>query len=163
MTAIHSFLEPCLHTGNSFKDQGTGCRISIQPRTNETVVLFVIDDESNATCRLRERLGMSSSDAVCDCIVAYDLRGNPDRVLCLVELKSSQITHAVDQIVSTYNHFKTHFAPIDFDQVHWKAYIYIRGGSPRDIKRLVAPLERHFKQGTFAIRRDSDIGNFLRR
>lgn len=103
----------------------------------------------------------------CDGLVFYTLEGQNKKVLCLVELKASDIDHAVKQIITTYKHLKQaleNSSSRDYlKQLTWKAYIHYHGSSQRQIKLCKTELERVFGKNNGDITRDKDLGPFLRK
>lgn len=157
----NALLLTCLLAGKtSFLETGTGTSISVKPESGETVLFFAIDDQSNPRCKLRQALGMHTSDEMCDLLVFYATETR--LVLCLVELKRGRkIEKAVRQITNTYTYLKKGLS-ISSNHIEWKAYILVSRGSPQETKPA-KELETYFGKHKYAIREDKDLSNFLRK
>lgn len=161
---FNTLLLTSLIHGTSFSEGRCQVRLCLEP--GETVLFFVVDDQSNPDCTLRQDFGVTGS--ICDLVVFY-VRGH-NKVICLVELKGSDIERAIEQVTSTRRflqeslrqlakckEFRSHLR-----QIEWKAYIHPHGSVPRDTKRLCKPLQQDFGKGNFDISRKEDLGEFLR-
>jgi hypothetical protein len=149
----------CFKTGTSCSDSGVTVRI--QPTRSEEVQVFHIDDSSNPPCRLRTDLPIIGP--ICDCVFSYAKTRATSRILCLVELKGSNIEEAVDQILNTYEHVHSRLCREHQQRITFKAYIRLHGASPRDNRNQQERLDRKFRRGNALIRRNPDIGDFLRK
>lgn len=83
-------------------------------------------------------------------------------MLCLTELKGSDVRRATQQIINTHRHIKRRFNGRLDEGANWKAYILLSGRSPRRIKKLKQQLLNEFGSGNAGIKRNEDIGPFLR-
>ena len=112
---------------------------------DEEIILFFHID----TPKIRRDLGIQGE--ACDLIIYYASKKR--RSICLVELKGSDIGHAVEQISNTYNHIKQRLydaVPPDTEarsslhKITWKACIRFSGSAPQDIKKYRDKLDRLF-------------------
>ena len=155
MHPIHQLLHPCASTKTSHQER-KDCSVAVQPRPNETVRLYVLDD---AGCTMQQQWGMS---AICDCIFSLARAGSKE-VFCLVELKGGHIDDAVDQVVRTYQNIQQTVGTKVCAQVHWKVCIRLCGRSPRRVTvDSLHQLQKHFPAQDIKVERDHNIGPFLR-
>lgn len=160
---FNSLMLTCLSNKTSYGE--AGCNITIVPERSESILLFVIDEQSNPRSNIRQTLEMSRAETLCDCIYFY-LKGE-QRTLCFVELKGSDLEHAVNQVINTKQKFlqalektnRVHRNPPQ--HFRWKAYIRLCGNAPAKVKQYIKALDQHFDLSDVA--RDPDIGKFLRR
>lgn len=155
----------CLSPKTSFSEKGGN--VGIKPQSGEQVLFFVIDQESNDSSTVH--LDLEVKGPICDLLVYYG-KGSK-KVLCFVELKGSDVSHAVEQIVNTHGHFKKALisatkgkkcAPCCADIIY-RARIHLHGSSPQETKKYGKKLEQHFGKHNFEIGRGLDIGTFLRK
>ncbi len=155
---FNTLLLNCLLHGTSFSEKGA--TVHIKPQTGETILFFGIDD-NDRECSLRQTLGMQQG-VICDLVVFYARQDSEKKVICLVELKGSDVKHAARQIKSVHQHFskslRQHVRWID-----WRACIYMGGSAHKDMKKVRLELEKTFGKGNVSITRESDLGSFLRR
>ena len=154
-------LAPCQVHGTSFRDSGV--RVSVRPEADEEISFYSIDTNSCPDCQLRRILGLEES-LICDLIVRYKVG---DRlILCLIELKGGNISHALDQIHSTYRAIIAAFNGELRREIIWRAYIKQHTSSPMMLKapgsvnkyKQIASLFEILK-----ISRDEDLAPILRR
>ena len=161
---FNTLLLTCLIPGASVSEHGG--RVSVKPQSGEIVLFFVVDDQTNRDSTLRQDLGIVG--AICDCVVYY-IKGDK-KVLCLVELKGSNVDHAVEQIMNTFQYLKQSLEACTlrrecrscFLQIDWRAYVYVHGSVPRNTKQASRFLTEAFRKTKFAITRERDLGSFLR-
>ncbi len=162
---FNTLLLTCLIPGTSVSEHSG--RVSVKPQPGEIVLSFVVDDQTNRDSTLRQDLGIVGP--ICDCVYYY-IKGDK-KVLCLVELKGSNVKHAVEQIINTFQRLKQSLGACTlrrkcrprFLQIDWRAYVYIHGSVPRNIKPEQKTLAREFGKGQFLITtRGRDLGRFLR-
>lgn len=156
---FNTLLLNCLTHGTSFTENGT---VRIQQQAGETILFFNIDEQSNRGCGLRRKLGMQRGE-ICDLVVFYAHRDNSEKVICLVELKGSDVKHAARQVKNVYQHFRKSLARQLVPRVDWRAFIYMKGKAPKEIKEVRLELEDIFGKGKVSITRDSDLGSLLRK
>lgn len=105
----------------------------------------------------------------CDGIIFYS-RGN-QKVICLVEMKTSNLGQAEEQIKTTHTRLaallrqECKFCEDYLKQVIWRAYIYRSTGIPSQqastcVDRLLA---YGFKKGNVVVLGNPDITTFLRK
>jgi len=152
-------LSPCLLPGQtSFKESKAS--VKVVPEAGETILFFNIDDQSNPGCKLREFLwGKATGQQICYLIVFYATES--ESVICFVELKDnmSDLGHATDQVINTYNSFKSHLKSTYYKP---KAFIYGFAGSvPHEHQKYQNKLSKVFDNFEWG-NRNNDLGNILR-
>ena len=155
---FNTLLLTCLKYGTSFGEHGANVRVE-GGRSDGTVLFFSIDDQSNPRSTLREDLDIGGK--ICDLLIFYAPNGSDKKVLCLVELKGSDITRAVKQIKSTYLSLKSTFIRTHLQEIEWKAYVLTAGSSPRNIKENKKCLIETFGRNNCNISRISDLTGFI--
>ncbi len=154
--------ERCRHPGNAYRERGIVVRVT--PRQGETWKWFAIDDQTNRPCALRAELHICG--ALSDLLVFYTPEGSASTTICIVELKGSDITHAIEQVINTLQslapHFNANHAQPLRQQTTWKAYICTRGSAPQFHSPQSRRLLHAFGHGNFAIQQNPDLGQFLR-
>ena len=159
-------LSPCLLPGKTSFKEGKAT-VEVTPDEGETIIFFNIDDQSNPACKLRNFLwGTQRGQRMCNLMVFYakksEKESKSERVICFVELKEnmSDLGHATDQVINTYNSFKSHLK-LSYTP---KAFIYGSAGSvPYERQEYQNKLSKVFKKNNFEIsRRNNDLGNILR-
>jgi hypothetical protein len=153
-------LSPCLLPGQTSFKEGKAS-VKVEPQADETILFFNIDDQSNPACKLRKFLWeKETGQTICDLIVFYAKES--ERVICFVELKEnmSDLGHATDQVINTYNSFKLHLN----SSYKAKAFIYGSAGSvPNEHQEYQNKLSKVFKKNNFEYSRtNNDLGNILR-
>lgn len=139
--------------------QDTGIRVP--PQSGEAVLLFNIDDQTNPSCRLRSALNIQGG--LCDCLVLY--KGSEGRpVLCLVELKGSDVASAAEQLANTQRALLGALKRRkEQESFRFRGYIRTRGSSHTGIDRTTKrKLQDAFGAGEFKVAKEGDLGSFLR-
>jgi hypothetical protein len=165
---FNSMLLTCLTNGTSYTEAGNSVRLS--PASRETVLFFGVDDQSDDTRSLRPDFGISGP--ICDLIVFYRNERENRTVVCLIELKGSELEYAANQIVNTYRHVagalnqyahrRSDEYQRQYECVEWKAYIKVHRGSHTQHGTAQDCLQKVFGKDNYDIRRNPDIGQFLR-
>lgn len=159
--SLDSIRRACLISGTSYSE--AGIRVRIEPMEGEKVLFFVIDEQSNPDCTLRQELGMVGR--ICDLAVYY--ARIESSTLCLVELKGSHLEHAISQVINTYEHLKRFLegAPsqLNLQGMQWKACIRYRKSAPKLQKPHHHLLAKTFGPGGYRFSHHEDLGQFLRR
>jgi hypothetical protein len=161
---FNSLILTCLSERTGFVESGG--RISIARQSNESVLFFVIDEQSNPASTLRRDLSIQG--AICDLIVYYEKDNR--KTACFIELKSGNVSRAVKQVVNTCDYFRRWLLQClrgraclgQYESIKWKAYIYLHGGTPRLTSREKQRLENCFGARNYLIRREENLGRFLR-
>lgn len=126
------------------------------------VVLFFDKVDKEPIC---QGLGMSSQKC-CDGIIFY--ANKAQKVICLVEMKGSDLGEVKEQIKQTYERLSALLkqectsCPGNLKQIIWQAYIYHSGASPKGGYR---DCEDYLKGCGFKeawVRNDRDISKYLR-
>jgi predicted DNA-binding transcriptional regulator len=150
----------CLIHGTSFSEKGPHVRV--KPGPGETVLFFHVDEQRNRECGLRQALEMQGGK-ICDLVVFYSHRDNDKKVLCLVELKKgSDVDRAAKQVTNIYQNFRRSLTRSLQQRIDWRAYIYMEGSAPKNIKKVRRDLEKTFGRDKIKITGESDLGRFLR-
>jgi hypothetical protein len=112
------------------EDRRSGCLTSADVERNggETVLLFGLDDDST-----RKRLGLS--DRRC-CDFMYFLKNRNQSLLVFVELKSTNIESAAEQIANAHHAIRQHSAFVKSRATRARAVIVSSLGTPRDGKAI---------------------------
>lgn len=139
-------LSPCLKPGTtSFTENNT--TVTINPKHDETVLLFSIDDKTNKSCKLRQFLWENrEGESLCDLIVFYAC--GEKRILCFVELKDNigDLGKATGQVINTYNavkrKLKTKYSAKTFIAVH-------HGSAPQKHQEYQKKLKDIFGHGNY--------------
>lgn len=166
---LEKLYHACLIPATSYRDRSTGVRVSVKPKKGETIMFFPIDSPPNPNCTLRKDLGMKN---VCDLVVFY-AKGNK-QIICLVELKGGNVTHAAKQLISVYQRLqpflKRSLQSSTFcsskPSIEWRAYIcQAQKSSSHSMRRRKArmTLEKSRKFSRCEISRNPDLGQFLRK
>jgi hypothetical protein len=168
-------LPQCKSSKTSHKE-GKG-EIRVTPIKGKEIVCFFIIDNDSARHALRMVQGNTPTERkryICDCLIFFGRTNQADKIseetFCLVELKGSDLKHAMKQISNTYDHLwkSLEDSPCknNLGGIRKKAYIYKHGNTPKESKDkdfVVLRKELESKFDVFAHRRDSDIGPFLRK
>jgi hypothetical protein len=149
-----------LSRDTSFSEKGA--RVSVTPLSGETILFFVIDENSNERSNFRNDLDINGK--VCDLLVLFAKRDCENKILCFVELKSGDdFKKGTNQIIDTYNSLKAHFSREHLQKIKFKGYVFARTmGSPQDTKKWRAKLQGAFGKKNGWIDEKEDIGYFLR-
>jgi len=160
-------LTRCLLTGETRLDESQAT-VWVTPQKGETILFFHVDDQSNPSCSLRQKLwGNKIGEPLCDLIVFY-AKGD-ERVFCFVELKDNlkDVGKATEQLINTYQHVKQHFK----SKYTAKACIVAAGGSPLQehhkyhdklLKIFKQPNNIIILQGKNVTSKEDRFGDFLR-
>jgi hypothetical protein len=128
--------------GTSYKERGTGKGVSMT-RTPGDVILFFNTDNNN--CKVKQ-----NTTNTCDLLIFVSNERIPTKILALVEIKGSDVDHAVEQIKQTYqyihrqlntcvNNYTRHFSA---GTVKWLGIILRSNSSPVDYKKYKKELEK---------------------
>lgn len=117
---------------------------------------------------VRNGLGMAAKKC-CDGVIFYAF--GEQKVICLVEMKSSNLKEAEEQIKETFTHLRDKLQDEcasckDYlEHITWRAYIYRSSGSAaRDAEGCVKSLEKYgFKKGNVVVLGNPNITTFLRK
>lgn len=173
------FLElfPQCKSSKTSCEEGKG-KVSIKPDKGEDVCFFNFNKENHAIACLALKVPLNpikkGERIICDCLVYFGRRSLQHNMYvesyCLVELKGSDLKHAMQQLLNTFDRLwiMLHESPCK-DQLGLiikKGYICIHGNVPKETKaKELAVLRKELKArfDDFEHRRDSDIGPFLRK
>lgn len=166
-----SFLLSSCQSSKTSHKEGKG-KVSVNPEDGEDVCFFIIDNDAGYEALKIDRKALSRGN-ICDCLIFLGKRGtNPgayEEMFCLVELKGSDLEHAMRQIINTHNHLWILLTSSPckeiLQKIVKKAYIYQHGNTPKETKhlkdlrnQLIGIFGSNFEHG-----RNSDLGPFLRK
>lgn len=146
------------------------------PYEGEVILCFQLDEQTDQGKRVPHSLGIPNDSKRCDGFVFYSQDDKPDRVICLVEMKSTDITGAADQIISTKSHIKDllrkecealpeEYRPAcekQIVQIQWKACLYHTGASQNEVNDFLKKLKNNGFTGVGHLdRADNDLRPLL--
>jgi len=113
------------------------------PYQGEVILCFQLDDRNDKEKRVSRSLNIPDENQRCDGLVFYSHDEKTYRVICLVEMKSENVTEAGEQIISTKRHIEDLLrkecevvhekyranALKQITHVKWKAGLYHYGSS----------------------------------
>ncbi len=122
---------------------------------SEVVLCFQLDERSSQDKIIAEQLGIPRNQKRCDGIIFYAKDDDPRRVICLVEMKSRNISNASEQIKATKKYMNdllkleaTATSNYNCDEfrkqisdVKWIACLYHHGASPRNMSDFCKDLK----------------------
>lgn len=113
----------------------------------EVILCFQLDERTDLGKRIRHSLGIAEDNQKCDGLIFYAQDEKTDRVICLVEMKSTNISEAPGQLISTKDHLEKllrdecNSLPEEcrsecrkqIAHIIWKACLYHHGSSDKDL------------------------------
>lgn len=140
-----------------------GVKVSVKKEQNEIINFFLIDRNMNDKEYLIKRREISEKE-ICDLVISYEKRGKNAITFCLVELKGSDINHAIDQVCRVFDVLKD--KECCHHNVIWKVYICSHGSSPiRYDTTHERKLKDRFRSGCYKLsknRKTDPFQNFLK-
>ena len=135
-------------------------KISIASRDayeGEIILCFQLDDRADQEKRVPRSLGIPESSQRCDGLVFYSQDEKTDRVICLVEMKSTNVTDSASQLISTKEHIENllrgecnslreeyrHGCRTQIAHITWKACLYHHSALPEKIRDIQRELKKH--------------------
>ncbi len=129
----------------------------MDPYEGEVILCFQLDDRTEQGKRVRRSLGIPKDSQRCDGLVFYSQDDKSDRVICLVEMKGTNITGAAEQILSTKEHIEEllrkecNSLPNEchsdcegqIANITWKACLYHHGASQDMILDFLREIKKH--------------------
>ena len=165
LDTLRQLLRNCLIHGTSFTESGV--RVYVNPQSGEKVRFYVLDEQSNPDCTLRQDLEMSGR--ICDILVSYTRQGKSRAILCLVELKGRNLERAAEQIVNTcrylWSYLEQQLEVEAFRKIEWKACLcrHKKSRAPsKTAERAKMRLRDFGKFSMYDVTRNPDMGRFLR-
>lgn len=156
-------------------------QITVQPKGNissndpysgEVILCFQLDDKQDKERRERvaRSLGIQDEEKRSDGLIFYAKDGQEDKVICLVEMKGTNISKAAEQIKSTKDCIKNLLdaeckdsCNRELQKIKWKACLYHHGTSLSDTGKFLKQLK---DQGFVDVERfssdNNNVGPFLR-
>ncbi len=167
MKPLHAFLvanlQGCRKSGTSASERGL--RVSTERLTGETIIFFHTDSDEGREC-----LRITSIDnKVCDYFIYYSMDGRRSEIVCLLELKGTNLEDAEKQVRETHEHLKLLFNALmynDNQNLIWRVCICLHNHAPNVNQRIRDRLKRDYGRGNVEIRHGvshHDIGPLLRR
>lgn len=155
-------LSPCLMPGVTCHTDSKA-KVDITPKSNETILFFCIDDQTNKGCGLRQFLwGNAEGKNICDLIVFYACENK--KIICFVELKDNlgDLGKAKQQVINTYNAVKQKIKLNN--NYRAKAFITAHHGSaPQEHQRYEKELKATFGDGNYEYNcKCNELDKFLR-
>jgi hypothetical protein len=98
---------------------------------------------------------------LCDGIVLHTNNEHDEKIICLVELKTSRLEGAEKQIICTRKFLEKHMRGNTYDKIIWRAHVHISGGSPKDLADIGRELLKEFKKGNFDISKKENLESIL--
>lgn len=140
------------------------------PYAGEVVLCFDIDDKKAREKKVCQKLGIQEDDKKCDGIIFYSQDDSEDRVICLVEMKRTQVDNVSEQIISTKEHIKRllqedcgHHSNTLLQRIKWKACFYHSSSSPDEVANIKKKLiSSGFNEAASFTVAHNDVGPFLR-
>jgi hypothetical protein len=157
-------------TDTNFKGVGSKSRVSMERRENEKVSFFDISGQEKAGSFLRKNWGMKDAEPICDGIIYYTSTENPTkRIICLVELKGTDIKHAIEQVTHTRDVLERQLRltlKSNLYNIVWKGYVHVPSSAMSNTKLLkkeIKDAKDKFGEKNFDILTEFDIRLFLRK
>ncbi|MCK9314314.1 MAG: hypothetical protein M0P20_09740 [Methanocorpusculum sp.] len=121
-------------------------------KAEETLLLFESDrkDTHFRSIWLPQQGCGDANSLCCDGILFYhSLNTGMSGTICFVELKGSDLSHAVKQIEHTYNVINAALtkAKIQTCKIKWKVVIISNVGKPKNYLNIIKPLTDKFEKG----------------
>lgn len=142
-------------------------KVVVSTHDNEVVLCFQIDDKEK---RVSGFLDFNEKKR-CDGLIFYSKDGEESKVICLVEMKSSNIDNVLEQINKTRGHIEqmlrdergSHCNKL-LSRIKWKAAFYSFGSSDDEKKRKIKDQLKKagFDDVADFDRSKNDAGTFLR-
>lgn len=154
-------------------------KISIAGRDayeGEVILCFQLDDRTDQEKRVPRSLGLPENNQRCDGLVFYSQDEKTDRVICLVEMKRTNVTDAPSQLVSTKDHIEELLrkecdslpeecrsdCTKQIAHITWKACLYHHGASPGRIADIQRELKSHgFNDISYLTAAENDLRPLL--
>jgi hypothetical protein len=123
----------------------------------EVILCFQLDEVTDREKLVARSLGIPANNKRCDGLVFYSQDEKPDRVICLVEMKSTNVADAANQIISTKRHIEELLQKecnslaegyrsdcmSQIARITWKACLYHSSSSPNKITEIQKELLNH--------------------
>lgn len=123
----------------------------------EVILCFQLDEHTDQGKRVPRSLGIPDDNQRCDGLVFYSQDEKTDRVICLVEMKRTNVTDAENQLISTKDHIEELLrkecdslpeecrsdCTKQISHITWKACLYHHGASQDEIKDFQRELKKH--------------------
>lgn len=128
------------------------------PYQGEVILCFQLDDRNDQEKRVPHSLGIPNEAQRCDGLVFYSQDEQATRVICLVEMKSTNVAEAEQQIISTKRHIEDLLlqechalqdkyranAIKQITKIKWKAAIYHFGASEDKVNDILLDLKKNY-------------------
>lgn len=142
----------------------------------EVILCFQLDERTDQGKRVPRSLGILGTSPRCDGLIFYAQDGETGRVICLVEMKSTNVKDAANQIISTKDHIEELLRKEcdslpeecrsdcmkQIAHITWKACLYHYGASQEEIGDFQRELKKHdFNDVDRLNRADNDLRPLL--
>lgn len=161
---LNALLQRCRENGTSVQE--SGIRVSTQLLTGEIIIVFHIDSDEGRKSLKMEDEGIR----ICDFIFYYTKENEVNEVVCLLELKGTELLRASDQVKKTHQRLIALTNEAIHSKYHrnltWRICICLRGQAPATSQRIRDELKELFGKHNVEIRhgvKHHDIGPLLRR
>jgi len=171
---LNKLIPTCFHPGTDIEDQGI--QVKFSPNPDEKILFFEIDDQTNDNSPFRRSLGFTG--AICDGLLYYykynkaksyveagtqrHQREINQTVVCLIELKGSDIDYAAEQIINTCRFIKKHYSNKKCQPEKFKAYICTNISALDNSIEAEERLISCFGKDNYDIDEYEDISDFVR-
>ena len=140
------------------------------PYTGEIILCFQLDDAKDKNKLVAQSLGIQKDDQRCDGLIFYAHDEKEEKVICLVEMKSTNDAGAAKQIKSTRDHMKSllqdecgSHCSKQLQRIKRKACFYHHGASPDNVVSVLKQLKKdNFDDVDDFTIANNDVGPFLR-
>ncbi len=113
----------------------------------EVILCFQLDERTDRGKQIRRSLGITEENQKCDGLIFYAQDEKTERVICLVEMKGTNISEAPGQLIATKDHLEKllhdecNSLPEEcrsdcrkqIARIIWKACLYHHGSSDKDL------------------------------
>jgi hypothetical protein len=142
----------------------------------EVILCFQLDERTDREKRVSKSLGIAGDQARCDGLVFYSQDGIENRVICLVEMKSTDIQKAAHQLIATKQHIEgllrqecdsllpeyRQDSLRHINRIKWKACMYHHGASSDDLDSFFRELrDARFEDFAAVTLADNDLRHLL--
>ena len=140
------------------------------PYTGEVVLCFQLDDTQDMKRKVAHYWALSEDSKRCDGIIFFAQDEQDKKVICCVEMKTTNIRNTADQIKATRQHFEELLREELGENcnrlmacIEWKACFYHHNSFDDEIREVASELKKSgFNDVQVFNRSQEDAGPFLR-
>ena len=165
---LHAFLvtnlQSCRKHGTSAKEKGL--KVSTETLEGEAILFFHTDCNEGRECLKITNQGKK----VCDYLIYYSKEYKQTEIVCLLELKGTNLQDAAKQVTETHGHLKilinAEFRSGEPQDLTWRICICLRSHAPSINQRIRDELKQNYGNKNVEIKHgiaQHDIGPLLRR